>query len=63
MYGVPPAYSDTTPTSSIPPKPSVHISDRVANSEAMIVSFIAENSLSFSMSEKLVALSRVVQRS
>ena len=57
-YGAPKAYFDAPPTTCVPPKTSVHIMDRVANFEAMLVGFIAENSLSFSMSERLIALTK-----
>lgn len=55
-YGAPAAYHDAPPSSREIPKPVVHELDRVANMEAMLVGFMAEHSLSFSMSERLVGL-------
>lgn len=58
MYGVCPVYSGAAPPRAVPPKPSVHILDRVANFEAMLVAFIAEHSLPFSIAEDLLVLCR-----
>ena len=61
MYGAPPVYCEasTSPsnTPDVPPTPTVHILDRVANMEAMFVVFLAEHSLSFTLSDKLIKLS------
>ena len=63
MYGAPTAYYGDTSSASasspaVPPKPSVHVLERVANMEVMVVRFIAENSLSFSLSGKLIGLAK-----
>ena len=61
MYGAPPVYCEvsTSPsnTPDVPPTPTVHILDRVANMEAMVVAFLAEHSPSFTLSDKLIELS------
>ena len=61
MYGAPPVHfeASTSPsnTPDVPPTPTVHILDRVANMEAMVVVFLAEHSLSFTLSDKLIKLS------
>ena len=61
LYGAPPVYCEvsTSPsnTPDVPPTPTVHILDRVANMEAMVVASLAEHSLSFTLSDKLVELS------
>ena len=41
----------------MPPTPTVHILGRVASMEAMVVAFLAELSLSFTLSDKLIELS------
>ena len=58
MYGAPSVYYESCllPSSSSVHKPSVHLLDRVANMEAMVVSFIAEHSLSLTMFDKLIAV-------
>ena len=53
-YGIAPVYSDGDSV----PKPSqvptaVHILDRVANMEAMLISFLAERNLSFTDASKM----------
>ena len=62
MYGAPPTYYNDkgalSTTASSPFKPSVHVLDRVANMETMLVAFIAEHSLSFSLSENLIQLAK-----
>ena len=60
-YGLPPAYADIDTSSSstnvVTPQPtSVHILDRPVQTEAMLVSFIAEHSLSFSITGSLIEL-------
>ena len=65
MYGVPAVYSSSgyiPPATTTPVIPQVHILDRVANMEAMIVAFIAEHNLSFSLSEELIELSKELSR-
>ena len=61
MYGAPPVYCEasTSPsgTPDMLPTPTVHILDRVANMEAMVVAFLAEQSLSFTLLDKLIELS------
>ena len=37
FYGAPMAYFDAPPSTTVPPKTSVHIMDRVSNAEAMVV--------------------------
>ena len=62
MYDAPPTYYDgkdalsTTISSTF--KPSVHVSDRVANMEAMLFAFIDEHSLSYSLSESLIEVAK-----
>ena len=62
MYGAPSLfYGDvddqpSASTNSAPSRPAVHVLHRTANFEAMIVGFIAEHSLSLSISEGLVEL-------
>ena len=41
----------------MPTTPTVHILDIVANMEAIVVAFLAEHSLSFTSSDKLIELS------
>ena len=41
----------------MPTTPTVHILDIVANMEAIVVVFLAEHSLSFTLSDKLIELS------
>ena len=59
-YGAPPTYyNDKSALSTIassPFKPSAHDLDRVANMEAMLVAFIAEDRLLFPLSESLIEL-------
>ena len=61
MYVAPPVYCEasTSPsnTPDVPPTPTVHILDRVANMETMVVVFLAEHSLLFTLSDKLIRLS------
>ena len=61
MYSAPPVYCEasTSPsnTPDVPPTPTVHILNRVANMEAMVFEFLAEHSLSFTLSDKLIYLS------
>ena len=55
MYGTPAVYLDqATGLSSLktPPQSAVHILDHKANMEAMVVSFLAEKSLSFILAGK-----------
>ena len=55
MYGTPAVYLDqATGLSSLktPPQSDVHILDHKANMEAMVVSFLAEKSLSFILAGK-----------
>ena len=62
MYSAPPTYYNDkdalSATASSSFKPSVHMLDRVANMEAMLVAFIAEHSLSFSLSENKIQLAK-----
>ena len=44
-------------TPDVPPTPTVHIFGRVDNMEAMVVAFLAEHSLPFTLSDKLIKLS------
>ena len=61
MHGAPPVYCEASTslsnTPDVPPTPTVYILDRVANMEAMVVAFIAEHSLLFTLSDKLIKLS------
>ena len=61
MYGAPPVYCEASTSLSnrpdVPPTPTVHILDRVANMEAMVAAFLAEHSLLFTLSGKLIELS------
>ena len=61
IYGAPPVYCEasTSPsnTPDVPPTPTVHILDKVANMESIVVAFLAEHSLSFTLSDKLIELS------
>lgn len=55
FYGdTPPPLSITTTNSAATPKPT----DRVANMEAMVVAFLAEYSLSFTVAEGLIELAQ-----
>ena len=58
MYGAPPVYYEASTslsnTPDVPPTPTVHILDRVANMEAIVIASFAEHSLSFALSEKLI---------
>ena len=58
VYGAPAAYHDAPSSSRVAPKTSVHVLDRVANMEAMLVGFLAEHSLSFSMSQRIIDLAK-----
>ena len=65
MYGVPAVYDTALATTTeTTPKimPQVHILDRVANMEAMVVAFIAEHNLSFSVSEGLIQLAKELSK-
>ena len=57
IYGASPVYCEASPSPSntpdVPPTSTVHIHDRVANMEAMVVRFLPEHSLSFILSDKL----------
>ena len=59
MYGASPAFfhGDTNYKSRTPVLPSVHLIDRISNVEAMLVAFLAEKSLPFSMAGMFVCLS------
>ena len=59
MYGAPPAFfhGDTNYKSRAPVLPSVHLIDRISNMEAMLVAFLAEKSLPFSMAGMFIRLS------
>ena len=63
MYSAPPVYCEasTSPsnTPDVPPTPTVH---RVANMEAMVFEFLAEHSLSFTLSDKLIYLSLEISK-
>ena len=66
-YGLPPAYADVNTSSSstnvVTPQPmSVHILDRLVQTEAMLVSFIAEHSLSFSITGSLIELVKEIAK-
>ena len=66
-YGLPPAYADidtsSPSTNVVTPQPtSVHILDRLVQTEAMLVSFIAEHSLSFSITESLIELVKEIAK-
>ena len=60
MYCAPATYynnkDDLSTTTSASLKLSVHVLDRVANMEAILFAFIAEHSLSYSLSETLIEL-------
>ena len=58
MYCAPPGYYDIPSTSHVPPKTSVHQSDRITNMEVMLVGFLAEKSLSFSLSGSIIAIAK-----
>ena len=62
MYCAPPTYYNDkvalSTTAGSPFKPSIHVLDKVANIEAMLVTFIAEYSLSFLFSESLIKLAK-----
>ena len=64
MYDAPPTYyndkSVLSTTAGSPFQPSVHVLDRVTNMKAILVAFIAEYSLSFSLSESLIELAKEV---
>ena len=66
MYGAPPTYYNDkgalSTTASSPFKPSVHMLDRIANMEAMLVAFITEHSLSLSLSESLIELAKELSK-
>ena len=49
-------------TAGSPFKSSVHVLDKVANMEAMLVAFIAEHSLPFSLSESLIDLANELSK-
>ena len=59
MYGAPPAFfhGDKKYKSRTPVLPSVHLIDRISNMEAMLVAFLAEKSLPFSMAGIFIRLS------
>ena len=61
IYGAPPVYCEasTSPsnTTDVPPTTTLHILHRVTNMEAMVIAFLAEHSLSFTISDKLIELS------
>ena len=61
IYGAPPVYCEasTSPsnTPDVPPTTTLHILHRVTNMEAMVIAFLAEHSLSFTISDKLIELS------
>ena len=55
MYSAPPVYLDQvmgSSSSKTPPQSAVHILDRKANMEVMLVSFLAEKNLSFTLAGK-----------
>ena len=57
MYGAPPAFFEAPKAKSTTAfRPSVHISDRKANMEAMLVAFLAEKSLPFTMAGKKILI-------
>ena len=64
MYDAPPTYYNDkgvlSTTASSPFQPSVYVLDRVTNMKAILVAFIAEYSLSFSLSESLIELAKEV---
>ena len=66
MYCAPPTYYNDkvvlSTTAGSPFKPSVHVLDKVANIEAMLVTFIAEHSLSFFLSESLIKLAKELSK-
>ena len=66
MYSAPPVYCEasTSPsnTPDVPTTPTVHILNRVANMEAMVFEFLAEHSLSFTLSDKLIYLSLEISK-
>ena len=59
MYGAPPAFfhGDTNYKSRTPVLPLVHLIDRISNMEAMLIAFLAEKSLLFSMAGMFICLS------
>ena len=59
MYGAPPAFfhGDKKYKSRTPVLPSVHLIDQISNMEAMLVAFLAEKSLPFSMAGIFIRLS------
>ena len=66
-YGLPPAYADIDTSSSstnvVTPQPtSVHILDILVQTEAILVSFIAEHSLSFSITGSLIELVKEIAK-
>ena len=53
-YGAPPAYYEIARPSAAKPRSSVHILDRKANMEALLVSCLAEKSLPFTLAGSLL---------
>ena len=62
-YGAPPIYHGTPVVeSNPPPQPMVHLSDGVANMEAMVTAFIAEKAMSFSMAKPVEELAKEIAK-
>ena len=59
MFGAPPAFfhGDTNYKSRTPVLPSVHLIDLITNMEGILVAFLAEKSLPFSMAGMFIRLS------
>ena len=66
LHGALPTYYNNkaalSATAGSPFKSSVHVLDKVANMEAMLVAFIAEHSLPFSLSESLIDLANELSK-
>lgn len=63
IYGLHPLFKDaaSSATQNVP-KPYTPLTDRIANNEAMVLSFIAENSLSFAFADDLVELAKALAK-
>lgn len=58
-YGLHPRYAVFSPTTEETlPQPSVPLPDRIVNNEAMLLSFLAEKNLSFSIAPDIIELAK-----
>ena len=62
MYGLNPAQCNVRQIVPLPPvsRPLVSMVDRIANQEAILLGFLAEHSLSFSMAPALTQFTRTL---